>query len=95
MSIDVTADGTRLSDRVAEEIRAWMGRRRMSQAQRSARPRGSGRCPPTLMRHRNLASTQGYTLITSEQRRAAVNALPVLTGASLPGSSRQGRPQTA
>jgi integrase len=32
-----------------------------------------------LMRHRNLASTQGYTLITSGQRRAAVNALPVLT----------------
>jgi integrase len=37
-----------------------------------------------LMRHRNLASTQGYTLITSGQRRAAVNALPVLTGAALP-----------
>jgi integrase len=47
------------------------------------------------LRHRKVSSTQMYTLITSEQRRAAVNALPVLTGTPLPGSSRQGRPQTA
>jgi site-specific recombinase XerD len=31
------------------------------------------------LRHRKVASTQMYTLITSEQRRAAVNALPMLT----------------
>jgi transcriptional regulator with XRE-family HTH domain len=33
MSIDVTDIGTPLTERVAEEIRAWMGRRRLSQAE--------------------------------------------------------------
>lgn len=32
MSIDVTESGTPLTERVAEEIRGWMGRRRLSQA---------------------------------------------------------------
>jgi transcriptional regulator with XRE-family HTH domain len=33
MSIDVTDIGTPLTERVAEEIRAWMGRRKLSQAE--------------------------------------------------------------
>lgn len=32
MSIDVTESGTPLTERVAEEIRGWMGKRRLSQA---------------------------------------------------------------
>lgn len=35
MSVNVTAGGTTLTDQIAEEIRSWMGRRQMSQAELS------------------------------------------------------------
>ncbi len=43
-----------------------------------------------LMRHRSISSTEGYTLVVDEQRRAAVRALPVM-GTPGPVSTRPGR----
>ena len=49
------------------------------------------RCIQELMRHKSIVSTQGYTLVVGEQRRAAVRTLPRITGTAGRVSSTPGR----